>query len=442
MKTRELQFLVEVSKTLASSLAYEVTLSKVATMTVRQIAHWCTFHVMEASGDPAKPTIRLVALAHREPEMQAWGQDLEQRYPFFSRFEPTLLKDQRPKLYKDRQQVDALFDLAALNAEHRALLAQSDVDSLIALPLLLRDNVSGILTLGFAKSSTGNNLQYLWLGQEIARLAAVSLENARLYREALVQEENLRSLNAELDLRVEQRTHQLQAVNKELEAFSHSVSHDLRTPLRAIDGFSQALIEDYATRLDDQGLSYLRRVREATRRMDHLIDDLLKLSRLTRSELDFAPVDLTRIAHEVIGELRAADTQRQANIVIQDGLVAYGDARLLYIALQNLLGNAWKFSAKRQLATIELGLTHVDGQQAYYVKDNGAGFEMAYASKLFGAFQRLHHAEDFEGNGIGLATVQRILHRHGGQVWAKGALDQGAVFYFTLPITRPNHRQN
>jgi len=224
----------------------------------------------------------------------------------------------------------------------------------------------------------------------------------------------------------------LQAVNKELEAFSYSVSHDLRAPLRSIDGFSQALLEDYTGHLDGEGQDYLRRVRAATQRMAQLIDDLLALSRVTRAEMHRDDVNLTAMAQDVADELRKTEPGREAEFIIAPGLRASGDRRLLRVALVNILGNAWKFTSTHPRACIEFGTTEQEGTKAYFVRDDGAGFDMAYVGKLFGAFQRLHGADEFKGTGIGLATVQRIIHRHGGRVWAEGAVGQGATFYFTL----------
>jgi signal transduction histidine kinase len=225
----------------------------------------------------------------------------------------------------------------------------------------------------------------------------------------------------------------LQAVNKELEAFSYSASHDLRAPLRAIDGFSQALLEDYTGKLDAEGQGYLQRVRAASQRMAQLIDDLLNLSRITRAEMSRDDVNLTAMAQEVAEELRKAEPGREADVIIAPGLRASGDTRLLRVVLANLLGNAWKFTRNKPRARIEFGRARRGNETAYFVGDDGVGFDMEYVDKLFGAFQRLHSAGEFEGTGIGLATVQRIIHRHGGRVWAEGAVEQGATFYFILP---------
>lgn len=247
-------------------------------------------------------------------------------------------------------------------------------------------------------------------------------------------EMEIHQLNADLEHRVIERTAELAAVNKELEAFSYSVSHDLRAPLRSIDGFSQALLEDYASRLDNQAMDYLNRVRAATQRMGLLIDDMLTLSRVTRAEMRRGTVDLGALAASVLEELRKSEPERKVEWHIEPGLAADGDTQLLRVALFNLLDNAWKYTAHQPQPRIEFGaIRHVNGNTEFFVRDNGAGFDMRYAGKLFGAFQRLHTASEFPGTGIGLATVQRIISRHGGQVRAEGVPGQGATFFFALP---------
>jgi len=233
--------------------------------------------------------------------------------------------------------------------------------------------------------------------------------------------------------RLAAREAELSASNRELEAFSFSVSHDLRSPLRSIDGFSLALAEDCAAALPAEGAGHLARIRAATQRMGRLIDDLLQLSRVTRTEMRREPVDLSAVVREVGEELARTAPERRVDLEIEAGLGATGDPTLLRIALENLLGNAWKFTARHASARITFGRTTRDGRPALFVRDDGAGFDMAYAAKLFGAFQRLHGTGEFPGTGIGLATVQRIVRRHGGEVWAEGAVEQGATLTFTIP---------
>ena len=236
----------------------------------------------------------------------------------------------------------------------------------------------------------------------------------------------------DLNRRLQLDNAELAAVNKELEAFSYSVSHDLRAPLRAIDGFSQALIEDAGPLLNNEHHSHLNRVRQAAQRMGLLIDDLIKLARVTRSDVNIDNVDLTAIAQQITTDLQDSTPERQAEFVIAPDLQTKGDPRLLEVALDNLLSNSWKFTAPRSPARIELGKVKVDGKPAFFVRDNGVGFDMSYAGKMFGAFQRFHDAREFSGTGIGLATVQRIIHKHGGRIWAESQPGNGATFFFTL----------
>jgi PAS domain S-box-containing protein len=245
-------------------------------------------------------------------------------------------------------------------------------------------------------------------------------------------EEELAELNSGLEQRVAARTSDLAQANQELEAFSYSVSHDLRAPLRALDGFSLALAEDYGHELDEAAQDYLRRIRAASQRMARLIDDLLQLSRVTRAEMAPEPVDLAEIAADVLGDLRSGDASRKVDVQMPEHLVANGDAKLLEVLLANLLGNAWKFTSGKELAHIELGTEHTDHETVYYVRDDGAGFDPVYADKLFTPFQRLHTSDEFPGTGIGLATVKRIVRRHGGNVWAEGAVGSGTTVRFTL----------
>jgi two-component system, NtrC family, sensor kinase len=282
-----------------------------------------------------------------------------------------------------------------------------------------------------AKSSDFEVLRARVLAQ--IRRKQIEDEN-RLIREHLLRAE-LEAMEARTAREIAESraslVEQLESKNEELESFSHSVAHDLRAPLRSIDGFGMILLQDYADKLGDDGKQYLNYVRESAQQMSRLIDDLLSLSRIARSDFRRAPVDLSAIARSVAARLAQASPNRQVELVVADGLVADGDDGLLTILFENLLGNAWKFTSARAPARIEVGATE-DERRAYFVRDNGAGFDMTYASKLFGMFQRLHPATEFEGTGIGLATVQRVVRRHGGRIWAEAAVDRGATFFFIL----------
>jgi PAS domain S-box-containing protein len=249
-------------------------------------------------------------------------------------------------------------------------------------------------------------------------------------------EDEVLRLNEDLERRVIERTNELRAANKELEAFSYSVSHDLRAPLRHINGFSQTMLEDYGDKLDDEGKGHLHNMYTASQEMSQLIDDILQLARVTRGEMKREVVDLSNLANVALAELQKGDPARKVVVNVQEQLLAHGDKRLLQIVLNNLLGNAWKFTSKREQAEITFGRERKDGETVYFIRDNGAGFDMAYVDKLFGAFQRLHLTGEFPGTGIGLATVQRVINRHGGRVWAEGKVNEGATLYFSLPVLR------
>ena len=304
-------------------------------------------------------------------------------------------------------------NLVRVEGDTRIALDASGLKAILAVPIVVRDESYGVLNVFYLESHEFSAAEVRLLAT-LADSAAVAIGNARFIEET------------------QQRTAELAATNQELEAFSYSVSHDLRAPLRGIDGFSQALMNEYSDVLDEQAQHYLQRVRTGSERMGQLIDDLLSLSQVTRGEMRREVVDLSDLARTIVTGLQESDPQRQVEFVIQDSVVVNGDTRLMRVALENLLGNAWKYTGKNQEARIEFGLTEDDGKRTCFVRDDGSGFDMAYADRLFGAFQRLHDQSEFEGSGIGLATVQRIINRHGGRIWAESAVDEGATFYFTL----------
>ena len=261
-----------------------------------------------------------------------------------------------------------------------------------------------------------------------AMLGRIEQQKEELQQHALGLEQRVAERTGEL----EKRAAELQAANAELDAFAYSVSHDLRAPLRSIDGFSQVVLEDYAAQLGDAGRDALHRVRAASQRMAMLIDDLLKLARVTRAEMRTERVDLSGMAREIVLDIQRATPERAVEFAIAPGLEAHGDARLLRVVLDNLLRNGWKYTGKQPQPRVEFTAKQENGGRVFVIKDNGAGFDMRYADKLFGVFQRLHSAAEFEGTGVGLATVRRIINRHGGRIWAEGAVEKGASFYFTL----------
>ncbi|MCU7833865.1 MAG: hypothetical protein KZQ83_01335 [gamma proteobacterium symbiont of Taylorina sp.] len=271
---------------------------------------------------------------------------------------------------------------------------------------------------------------YLNLARNIAPVIALAISNARIHQKQLISEQEIHSLNRELN----NQLYSVNNLNQELETFTYSVSHDLRGPLRGLDGFSNILLRDYSQILDERGQNFLNRIRANAQRMGELIDDLLRLSRLTRAELIIQSVDLSVIAIELSENLQQAEPERQVNFTIDKDLTADGDVSLIKAALENLIGNSWKYTSKCEQANIHIGKQVKEEQIVFYIKDNGAGFDMDYADKLFAPFQRLHSANDYPGTGIGLATVQRIIQRHRGKIWAEAKPGEGACFYFSLGI--------
>lgn len=308
----------------------------------------------------------------------------------------------------------------------------------LAVPLFSRGQVLGGLSIQ-SQQGAAFSQEDIDTFQTMADNLANAILNARLYEQLEKEledrksaEQAVRDLNARLEERVMQRTADLQAANKELEAFSYSVSHDLRAPLRALDGFSRILMDDFRDGIPAEGHTYLAHIRTAAVQMSQLIDDILRLSRITRSEIHFNPLNLSNLASSIIADLKTREPGRQVQVTVREDMSALGDERLLRVAMENMLSNAWKFTSKTQRARITVGKLRKGGQDVYYVRDNGVGFNMDYADKLFGAFQRLHTSDEFPGTGIGLAIVQRVIHKHGGRIWAESQQGQGATFFFTI----------
>ncbi|MCU0550745.1 MAG: GAF domain-containing protein [Leptolyngbya sp. Prado105] len=333
------------------------------------------------------------------------------------------------------QNVADIYD-AGLSDCHIQILAQFQVRANLVVPLLQGRHLWGLLCIHQCRAPRQWQDTEIEFVQQIASHLAVALQHAEILTELraeVTERQQAEQRSHTLNQGLRQAILELQAVNQELEAFSYSVSHDLRTPLRSIDGFSQALLEDCLEQLDTTGQDYLRRIRAATHRMGQLIDDLLTLSRVTRSDLHRETINLSQLASRICTQLQQAEPDRQIETTIQPGLIASGDIALMRVVLENLLSNSWKFTTGKVSVKIEFGaIAQENGSLTYFVRDNGVGFDMAYCDKLFKPFQRLHRMHEFPGNGIGLATVQRIIHRHGGQAWADSTLNQGATFYFTL----------
>jgi len=385
--------------------------------------HESTANLQRLTGDNTSQQVRIAMLNTRiNAKLAALDAGLAvRRVQPNGALDPALL---RPVLQDTPDRMDSVqLTIHDIEGEEQSLLESRTVDATSA-----RRWVWGSFTLAFV-------LDFLLLvaafellvraGQARERIEASSEEIAGLNRQ-------LTEANEVLESRVEERTRELAASNQELEAFSYSVSHDLRAPLRTIDGFSLALEEDFGEKLDAQGKDYISRVRNGVQRMGTLIDSLLQLSRVTRSDVQRELIDLSQIATLVFREIQASDPVHEVNWIAQPGVMAEADPRLMRIAFENLVGNAWKFTARTPNATVTFGSSLQNGKTVYFLRDNGAGFDMTYVDRLFNAFQRLHGEREFKGSGIGLATVSRIIRRHHGSIWAEGEPGKGATFFFTL----------
>lgn len=408
-----LRVLAETSRELAGlvSLGKERVLSAIAMRLGTMLGDACIIRLLD---DDGRGFGSADAVYHVDPDVAARALELLEQMPqaigegvagrAVQTGEPVVLPTADPE------------QMVATAAERfRPLVSLLHICGLVTVPFKNQDRVVGAISL--IRSSPGRPFDEddVRLAQDVAARAALALQNATLL--------------SQLEERVSARTAELERANHELEAFSYSVSHDLRTPLRAIDGFSLALMTDYGPKLDEQGRHYLERVRKATQRMSGLIDDMLDLSRISRSPVTLKPVDLSALVESTAEDLRRAQPERKVKLNVEPNVRAYGDPKLLAIMFDNLLGNAWKFTSHRETAEVWFGRT---SEGEYFVRDNGTGFDMAYADKLFAPFSRLHRDSEFEGTGVGLATVQRVVTRHHGTIRAQAAVGQGATFFFTL----------
>lgn len=415
-----LSFLTESSNILASSLDYLLTVANMAKMVIPEIADWCAIDEVREDG-----TLNRIAATHVNPSKIRLVYELAQKKPPGNHSPCGLfvgITNHKPQLHQEI--TDDFMESVALDKQHLALLRELEPKSAIIVPLHIRDKIYGVMTLVLSDSGRRFYEKDLEFAIELARRTTLAIENANLYKK-------MQDTNSELELRVANRTSELQAINKELEAFSYSVSHDLRAPLRSIDGFSNKILKDYGPLFDEKGKDYFMRVMNASKNMGQLIDDLLKLARISRMEMNFEEIDLSTMARSIIGELMETEPERKAVIEIQEELKARGDRNLIQIALQNMLENAWKYSRDQLVTNIEFGT--IPGEQiTYFIRDNGVGFDMKYINKLFGAFQRLHSQAEFEGTGVGLATVNRIIRRHQGTIRAESEMNKGTTFIFTI----------
>lgn len=416
-----LAFLTEASAILASPMDYSATMKNLAQMITMNIADWCAIDEVDEDG-----TLKRIAASHVDPEKIKFVYELEQKYPpdalaSFGIY--AVILTGKPELNPNIP--GELPGSVARNQEQLKVIRELGLKSSIIVPLLGRNKIYGAITLAMADSGRFFDEKDLEFAIELARRTSLAIENAKLYKE-------MQNSNTELENRVFKRTIELETINKELEAFSYSVSHDLRTPLRSIDGFSNKILKIYGDQFDDQGKDYFMRVINASQHMGHLIDDLLKLARISRIEMHLDEINLSDLARSIASELKESNPERKANFYIQDNMIASCDRNLMHIALQNLLDNAWKYSKNKSETKIEFGNVPKDERLVFYVRDNGVGFDMKYVDKLFGAFQRLHSISEFEGTGVGLATVQRIIRRHQGTIWVDSEVDKGTTFFFTI----------
>ena len=431
----KIAFLAEASTVLASSLDYHTNLMSVAKLAVKRLADWCAVDVVD--DDQA---FHRVALVHRDPSRLQWARDFQARFKEKAAAPhgvAHVMRTGKAKIYTDIP--DSMLIALAQDAEHFKILQELGLASAMVVPLVARDRTLGAITFASENPAKRYTQEDLNFAEELARRAALGIDNARLYsdaqnalREVQSKTDEIQRLNSELEQRVQERTSQLEMTVKELEAFTYSISDDMRGPLRAIDGFSRVLMEEYPDKMDAEGNRLLNIIRSNARSMSELIDGLLAFSHLGRQPLDQADINMEELARSAFDEVQAANSERQVVLELQALPPAFGDRTMIRQILYNLVSNAFKFTRPKENPVIEIGFVAGGNQNTYYVRDNGVGFDMQYSSKLFGVFQRLHNVDEFEGSGVGLALVQRMVLRNGGRIWAEGKVGEGATFYFSL----------
>lgn len=411
-----LRVLAEASRAFALvATEYPLLLSRIARTAADLVGDGCTVTLVAADGESLINTSN----AHRDPaleaEYRAYLAGLSVSKTTSESVSAVVVRTGEPRW---AYEVAPVALVSQTDDALKPIVARLNVHSYAVVPIRGRAGILGTLSLVRSGPGRGYTADDVTLLQDLADRAGMAIDTARLYDD--------------LERRVRERTADLETANNELEAFSYSVSHDLRAPLRAIDGFTEVLQSEYANALDDQGREYLERVRAATHRMGQLIEDLLSLSRVTRAPLRRERVDLAALAGKAFADLEIREPHRSVTSRVSEDLVVQGDPRLLQVMIENLVGNAWKFTSKQPAAVVEFGKDPQGAVTVFFVRDNGAGFDMEYAAKLFKPFQRLHTEADFDGTGIGLTTVHRVVTRHGGRVWAEATPGKGATFYFTI----------
>ncbi len=432
----KLAFLAEASTVLASSLDYHTNLMTVAKLAANRLADWCAVDVVDENNG-----FHRVALVHRDPSRTEWAREFQRKFSSNAAAPhgvAHVMRTGKAKIYTDIP--DSMLIALAQDAEHFKILQELGLASAMVVPLVARGRTLGAITFASENPARRYTETDLSFAEDLARRAALGIDNARLYsetqkvlREVQSKTDEIQLLNRELEQRVSERTAQLEMMVKELEAFTYSISDDMRGPLRAIDGFSRVLVEEYPEKMDAEGKRLLHVIRTNARSLSELIDGLLAFSRLGRQPLEQVDINMEELAKAVFDEIQAANRERQLLLELHHLPPAFADRAMIRQVLFNLVSNAFKFTRPKHNPAIEIGFRAEGNQYTYYVRDNGVGFDMQYSSKLFGVFQRLHTVEEFEGAGVGLALVQRIVLRHGGRVWAEGKMNEGAAFYFSLP---------